>query len=232
MSKKLPFPSQKQLENAYSHLLGAQSVLETQWVMYSRYSRYDPRLAEIWIKRMAKEWKKLSPLMLQEKNIKEFSPATLGVLLEQLYMYLVDLQSKKIFYKWKELVMCDVKPSQGENFLIGIYPFASKAMLEQAEAPHISFKKWGFSGADILVNKYLKVQQTKQKTGLSKKVRKTMLDRFIAAQKKAGHFKFKLNDYVQFCGGHISTRVAQLDLLSAKHIRRHGRTKSRYYSTI
>ena len=153
MMLKLAVPSSSQLETAYHALINKKSLAHENWIHYSKMCRYDPRIAEAWLKRMAQDWGKISANTLRELNLKSNSPATLGVLLEQIEDYLIEKENKKLFQMWKLSVLYQTPKSFGESFLIGVLPFASKKMLSDAEYPIRSFQDWGFSGSDIFVNK-------------------------------------------------------------------------------
>ena len=230
MKLKLSVPSSSELESAYHSLINEKPLSNEIWIHYSKMCRFDPRIAEAWIKKMARDWEKIPANTLREINLKSNSPATLGVLLEQIEDYLIKKENKKLFQLWKLNVLYQTPKCFGESFLIGVHPFASKKMLSDAEYPLRSFQEWGFSGSDIFVNKAMSQSKIKKTTGLKPDTRMRKLKEFLAECRKNKTTRFTIEDYLTYFNHLVSRRIAQLDLQSTKGIRAHGQTRSRFYT--
>jgi len=228
--KKIAVPSSSEIENAYHQLEGGSVVSIQEWVRFSELSRFDPRMAEAWIKRMSKEWKNISPILLRQESLKGVVPASIGLLLEQVEDYALEKKSKKLFRIWKDGVLYLVPPASGESYLIAVHPFASSRILNDAIFPTRSFQVWGFSGSDIFINKALSQKSIREQTSLSVETRSRKLNHFILEKKKKHQPRFVLEDYLSYCDYLISKRIAQMDLKRCNQIQSHGNTKSRFYT--
>jgi hypothetical protein len=222
-------PTTKELENAYHHLIGKKNVSEVDFVFYSRFVRFDPRLGEAWLTRMRRDWKKISPVSLRDKNLNHLDPAIFGVLLEQVEVFLISKQERKLFRLWKNAVLWLTPKGDHAQFLIGVKPLGSDTMMDDAEFPAREYIKWGYLGRDVFLNKFLQKQKILQKTTLQRAIRNRKLNSFLSHCKKNSKERITIEDYLQFCEFAISRRIAQLDLKKSPNLRAIGNTRSRFY---
>ena len=222
-------PSEKMMEKAYAYLIKAtlQSdtpISSTKLVQIAQWVRFDPRLGELWLQAFKKLWKSFSPILIRTLNLKQATPAVLGVLLEQFEVLYLSRLERKIFRLWKELVLAGVSPVNGEGFFIGVQPFAGASKKEDAEKPLRFYQKWGFLGRDLLINKAALRQQALQRTFLEKTLRQRVLSELV---KK--NLRITVEDYLMACNHAISKRVAQKDLEAYSKLKAVGHTKGRFY---
>jgi hypothetical protein len=178
---------------------------------------------------MLQDWRLIPAVLLRQNNLHHPHPATVGVLLEQIEDYLIPKSEKQLFRNWKNTVMHDTPKGSCESFLIGLQPFASNKLFEDAQSPLRSFQKWGYSGSDIFINKAKSKVGILSKTGLNIKSREIKLQAFLRERKSNRHTTFTVDDYLHFIDHLISRRVAQLDLRKLKNIRTRGQTRARMY---
>ncbi len=193
-------------------------------VRFSQWTRFDPRLGELWLSALDRQWRNLAPLPMRQENLAQANPAVMGVLLDQYQSVLCPRRERRLFRLWSATVLDGVARAQNESFFIGVQGFASQRAREDAERPFRSFKKWGFFGRDVFQNKFLLKQKTNQKTGIALAERRQILVDLIKEKERIA-----VQDYIEACGGFISRRVAQKDLRSEKKLKCIGNTRAQFY---
>ena len=216
-------PSESEITKAFQELR-AKNVKKQLWTLYAQWTRFDPRLGEAWLSSLAKFWKVINPLELREENLKTDSPAVMGVLLDQCEMFLIHNQEAKLFRAWKNVVLCDVLPASGEVFLIGLHPFGSMSMMNEMLLASKVYKRWGFGGKDIFINKFSEKQETIQRSVLDKQTRFQILKDLLKVKKR-----ITIKDYLLACESRISSRLAQIDLSTYPGLIAKGASKGRFY---
>lgn len=228
-------PSLKELEQAYRVLQGAvlplghvsESVTEEEFVRFSQWVRFDPRLGEIWIERFSREWKNLRPIWIREALHRAPWPEAFGVLVDQAIAYGgLKKEEKKNLRLIAEVILSGVEPASYENFFIGIHAFSSSAQRLDAEGPLRSYLKWGYFGREVLVNKAQKKAETGEigRTEISPPCRKKILTEL--SKKKQ---RLVLRDYLEALDWKVSRRVAQKDLQSEPSLIPRGNSRARFY---
>ncbi|NDG85468.1 MAG: hypothetical protein EBX52_10605 [Proteobacteria bacterium] len=197
------------------------------WVRYAQWTRFDPRLGEVWLSAFDREWRSMPPVPFRNKNLRQAVPAVLGVLLDQYYQFLCPDADRKIFHLWRAIALDGVPEAQNEQFFIGVAPFAGSRIRFDAEQPLKIYKRWGFFGRDILLNKFSQKQPKLQRTALAPAERKKALKQLISLKKR-----ITVKDYIEACDGMISRRIAQKDLESEPLLEGAGSTRSRFYRWI
>jgi hypothetical protein len=109
--------------------------------------RFDARIMELFISYIAKNWNCLNPLEILNRLQESKEQAVLAVVLE--HVQLIQNKDPKIYKKWKNLILVKTAPAPGEQFFIGIYPFAGNRVRENAFHPHPFYQKWGFYERDL-----------------------------------------------------------------------------------
>jgi hypothetical protein len=114
-----------------------------------------------------------------------------------------------------------------EIFFIGLRPFASQGIREDAEKSIKSYLKWGFYGRDVLINKFRDKQKNTPKTYLDREKRAFILNELVRKNKK-----IRTEDYLEACSHAISPRTAQLDLKAHPRLKAAGSTRARVYDRV
>lgn len=219
-------PNQKKLLQVYRTLqFSPHSVGITNLVLWSQWSRLDPRLGEILIEYIARFWQKHNPVTLNQQLKKQVWPAVFGVLLEQVpFYYSQNLKNKnwnkKLFLHWSKCAMTDIFPAKNEQFFIGLYKAGGKLAKEECFYSIKPYRQWGYFSKDLLINK----AQTPGKTLISTHQRKTIIDELLKS-----HKKITVQDYLEKMNFQIHRRQAQRDLKNHKGLKAYGQTKSKYY---
>lgn len=228
--RKPPVPSEAEIRAAYSVLQSEVSgrakieipVLE--WIRFAHASRFDPRLGELWLLAFDRHWQKLSPVAIRDENQHQAIPAVLGVLLDQYLKFLCPAEERKVFRHWSAIALMGVERARFEGFFIGVAPLAGRSVRLDAERPLQVYKKWGFFGRDVLVNKFQEKQMQLQRTALAPAERARALEELLQSRTR-----ITVASYVEACGGLISRRTAQLDLEKRTDLRPEGNTRGRVY---
>ena len=224
-SNKIRIPTSDELNESLSLLRGNNSPSNEDWIRIAQWTRFDPRLAEEWLTALGRHWRTLLPISFRESNLKQHTPAVLGLLLEQYRTFLCPKKDRALFKLWSAVVLHRTPKARGEGFLIGVLPFAGTAVREGAEKPAGFYKKWGFLGQEVFVNKFALKQESLQRTALGPEERRLILHELF--QRKC---RITISDYLEACHGLISRRIAQMDLESMPKVRAEGRTRGRIYS--
>ncbi|MBI3535142.1 MAG: hypothetical protein HY072_06620, partial [Deltaproteobacteria bacterium] len=148
-------PTPNDLLKAYNTLQFKQKMLlPSKLAFWSQWSRFDPRLAEIIVFYISKNWKDISALTLNREIKKQPWPGVLGVLLEQVILFAgFSLNEKVLFRNWARFVMTGVSKASFELFFIGLRSLGGRLSLQDAVLSHKTYKKWGYFGRELLINK-------------------------------------------------------------------------------
>ena len=219
----MKIPSESEIESAF-HNLRTKTVSEKNWITYSQWTRFDPRLGEVWLTSFYKNWQKINPVFLQQQNLEADNPAVLGVLLDQCEAFLIEKSLCSLFRTWKKVAVNGVKPAPGEIFLIGLHPFASESLLNEMVYASEIYRRWGFGGKDMFINKFAEKQKTIQKSILGSATRREILGQLIKSQER-----ITVSDYLLACEWRVSRRVAQKDLSESPKIIPRGKSRGRFY---
>jgi len=111
-------------------------VLSSQWV------RFDPRLGEIMIKYLAKNWQDFNPMQLNHLLKATKWPAAFGVILSHVQVF-EKQPSDPLFDAWLNLVMTNLPRAENELFFINLRAIGSQ---RQAQEVHyaIDISSMGF----------------------------------------------------------------------------------------
>lgn len=208
-------PSEKDLVKIYEAFLRGEVSLAN-IVKASQWSRFDPRLAEIFVTYMSEYWQAYSPMDLRTETLRQCWPSSMGLLLEW-----IDAKEKKLLEAWKKYITCDIKKALNEQYFIGVYALGSRQMFLSSWISLTPYLKWGYLGNAIL-NKKLR-----GKTLVSPEIRETVLSDLHRRSKV-----IKAEDYRQVLSGAISKRQAQRDLQAFEGFKSRGRTQSKKYIPV
>ena len=220
-------PSTDELSLAYGKLQSRQPSLISlaEIILWSQWSRFDPRLAEQLIVFISEKWKRWNPVFLHEELLKQPWPQAFGVLLEQaLAAGFLSKESASLFKKWGDVVLSDISPANGEQFFIGLQKLGSKQMLRNAERPLRAYTAWGYFGCDLLVNKAQEKIKLRNRTLVSAAVRKHVLSELLKTRKR-----LTVKDYCEALSYQVSRRQAEIDLAREKRLIPSGQTRGRFY---
>ena len=222
-------PSQRQLSQAYKALqLGRNSVSIKKLVLWSQWTRLDPRLGEILIGYLANFWQVHNPLEINQQLRQQVWPAVFGVLLEQVPFYysqkLKDRKwNKKGFFYWAKCVMLDIPVANDELFFISLYKAGGKFVQEECLYSIKPYKKWGYFSKELLINKAEPVK----KTLISLPQRKAIIEDLLKSYKR-----ITVQDYLEKINFQIHRRQAQRDLKNHSQLQAYGRTNNKYYKFL
>lgn len=216
-------PSTRQLALAYSALRRGE-VSDSKLVLYSQWTRLDPRLGELIVQYIAGFWKEVHPVCLNSCIQNQVWPAVFGVLLDHVPFYYkkkkIKNQELVLFRKWADCVMAGIQPVSGELFFIDIYSTGSKLMYEEAFYSGQIYRKWGYFGKDLMINK----MDFSQKTLISFQQRREILNHLLKRKQK-----LRVEDYIKELNFQIHRRQAQRDLKNHPLLCSHGNTANKIY---
>lgn len=178
------------------------------------WCRLDPRLAEIWVDHVSRNWKKLDPCGLARASEAVLSSQALGPLLEFVVRKGERTRNETALIRsWKRLATHLTHKVEGELFFVGLRTIGSDSMRLDAQNPAEEYARWGFLGRENLSGKQGRVTYPKP--------RRLEILRDLS-QKNA---RFTVNEYLNAISNSVSIRQAERDLNSAGFVRRLGKTK-------
>lgn len=213
-------PSLKMLMHVYNELQSNSNFPVKKIVLWSQWTRFDPRLGEILIEYLKLNWKRMNPVELHYENLKSPWPQALGVLLEHIKS--LELTDSHLFSIFSDLVTYSVEPIEYQAFAIGLYKPGGAELWERAVRPHPFFSKWGFFEAIPMLSKMTTLNE---QTLVSVEVRKNILRNLLKTKKQ-----IRVQDYIEACRFAIHRRQAERDLLNFFKLKIKGKTRSRVYS--
>ena len=219
-------PKTLDLQRAYGELQGLSPVIlnEERIARYIRWSRFDSRLAEILVSYFVKNWRKLNPVQLNEALSLFAWGAAAGVLLEFAFANLKKSSDQLPKFKlWSALVMEGLPMEDFQLYFIGLQPLGGKSMREDAQYSLSEYKKWGFLGREVLLNK-ASFQADLKLRPLDKEVRQQKIKQLMDQ-----HFQVNAKMYWKAVCESISLRQAERDLKSCEWLESFGQTKGRMY---
>ena len=224
-------PSDPELARAYDEFSGGIEFAPDRIALLSQWARFDPRLSEILVAYLARNWSRLSPIELREALLPQAWPAAFGVLTEQACLYFEHLSPGSndldplLLKQWASLVMTGIPPADGELFFIGLRAFGGIQARQDAIGSVKSYRRWGYLGREILINKasILGVGATH----LPAQARRAILDEMLA--KRA---RITVSDYIDQLGGQVHRRQAERDLARHPSLEAGGMTRGREYRVV
>lgn len=214
-------PTSDELLHAYNQLQSpGNSISSFDLALWSQWTRLDPRLAEILVDWMERNWRTLPPALLHEALLRQPWPQVFGVLLEHTAVRLKNSQVRKQFHLWYQCTMLDVEPSSGGQFYIGLRKFSGQEMRKDSELSLRAYLKWGYLGRDLIQNKSSK----QVRTLIPRKSRLGVLEEMMRT-----HSRFQVKDYLEVLEGKIHPRQAERDLRNHPKLRAIGKTRSRWF---
>jgi hypothetical protein len=225
-------PSPHDLERAYADLSAAPDAHAL--ARYAQWSRFDPRLAEIWVATVLRDWKRVHPLELREELQKQPWPTAAGPLLEFVARAVrARPADSRTFRAWKLIITEGLAPADWEQFFIGQRRIAGKAMLEDACFAADEYRRWGYLSREVLFNKqsfpadFRGSRRGRAGGGthsIAPEVRQEILRQLMSQQRR-----ISTSDYLESIGHCISERQATRDLRQSPWVETAGRTKGRSY---
>ena len=221
-----PIPTQLDLLKAYETLQAhPDHISVSDLTLWTQWTRLDPRLGEQWIAHLGKTWRTISPIEFNELLKKTTWPSAAGPLLETVHtFYISNKDTRKLFMNWLNCVMSGIKTAQGEQYFIGLRAFAGKLMQEDVNHSIKLYRRWGYYGQEILINKAGKKLKENPRTLLPLETRLRLLNEYMKV-----HESIRSKDYIELLGGCISQRQAELDLKAHSKLKPIGLTKGRFY---
>lgn len=214
----IDIPTATKLKYAYNKMQH-KTITAKKLALFTQWARLDPRLAEILVGYLATNWKTLSPVEINHYLRSHPWPVSIGVILE--YVLLVIPKSEtSLLKKWGSIATDGFPKNNYENYFFGQRSFGSKLLIDDAKKTNKLYLKWGFLGYDNLTRSNIH-----NKTLLSKKKREESLRELLKLKRR-----IRVKDYIQFLGGQVSKRQAELDLKNSKLLKSSGKTKGLTYT--
>jgi hypothetical protein len=220
MKGLVELPSITNITKAYNNFYSNKKISETNIILYSEWSRFDPRLGEILVEYLKKNWSSLNPILLRDINTSSPWPQALAVILE--HVIHLEILQPKLFKFFKALVLEGIEPIKYQAFTIGVFKPGGKEIKSSAINPHPFFEKWGFYEANPF---FSKISDVKSTTLLDKDVRKSILKALLSRRKEV-----TVNDYLGACRHAIHRRQAERDLNNFFKLKKRGQTRNRIYT--
>jgi hypothetical protein len=227
--KGLPIiPSLVDLEREYARLQREEPPLDASAAScLSQWARFDPRLAELLVARLAKDWRRVAAEQLRDALLEQPWPSAMGVLLENARLLLASERTSADpavgrFDCWMRGALGGVERGRGELFFIGLRSFGGKLARDDARWSLDLYRRWGYLGRDLLINKDARLQG--KLTLLSLGARRDAIGELLARRER-----FTVADYERKLGGWITRRQAERDLGQDPRVRAVGKTKARFY---
>ncbi len=220
----LSIPSPKELASAYAAFQnpsGVPSVRE--WALWSQWTRFDPRLAEQWVARMQRDWRKVSPEVFRQELVLQPWPQAAGVLLEfcALLLFSEDL---KVFRLWQGIALHGLDlDSSGGQFFIGLRAFAAQLMRDDVEWSLHPYLEWGFLGREVLIHG----AKPGDWTLLPAEKRRRAILGYLST-----HARGSITDLQKASGGWVTRRQLERDLqllTRQGRVKKKGQTKGALY---
>ncbi|NUM88784.1 MAG: hypothetical protein HUU37_06250 [Bdellovibrionales bacterium] len=218
-------PGPAEMARAYAKLQGAKGALAPERIVrMAQWSRFDPRLLEQLVSHLALYWEDISPLALRKGALASPWPATLAVVLEHAALLFRagkrERQELQLFSYWSKMITLGIPPAENELYFIGLSAFGGKRAREEALYSSEPYRKWGFFGRDIAIQKW----SGDAPRSLSLTARKN-----IALDLAKRERRFTVGAYLFACGNAISRRQAERDLGSFSFLDPRGKNRARVY---
>lgn len=212
-------PNRNEIQIAFARLQSSpESVSILDVIEWSHRCRWEPRLAEILVQHIFKNWKTWNPLTVHETLKLQAMPQSFLVLSEHLYFLLTGPQ-RKTFKLWLNCVSSGFEPVPYQAFYL-INKFAGSRLRSESEYNLKPFARWGFYCSYLMLNKENKLPRT----SITKTSRGLVLLDLIQEMKV-----FRVQDYIDRLNNKIHPRQAERDLKACPQIKAHGQTRNRTY---
>jgi len=216
--------SAQEIAGAYRKLQGHPAISIEEWVSFAEMARFDPRLGEVWIARLKKDFKTISPFQLNEEALRRLrEPAMIGVLLDHVSLLLAP-SDRNGFSHWKALALNEIKKAPYQSFFIGLYAFANESLREAARCPHPIYARWGFYARDLMINKAQRWSDRPSRTFVKPDERRAVLDQLIRKRER-----IETRDYLRELNGLVSRRQAEIDLSLHPKLIKRGQTRGAFW---
>ena len=116
--------------------------------------------------------------------------------------------------------MDSVTPARSEIFFMDIYSIGSKQLFEEATHATQIYKKWGYFGKDLMINKV----SCSQRTLIPLQQRRFLLDQLLKQKRR-----LKVEDYLRELNFQIHRKQAQRDLKNHPWLKVCGNTMGAIY---
>jgi hypothetical protein len=225
-------PGTADLGRAYEALLHGRPERpdEAQLALYAQWARFDPRLAEIWVRFVGERWKSLNPVALNEALAAQPWPAAGAVLLEFAVRAAAAEEGRERPALWKKLATGGIAPAPLEQYFIGSRLPGGTAMLEDARFPLREYRRWGYLSREILFNKQRLPsgapgpRAAAGTHALEPEVRREVLRALLERSPR-----LSTRQYWEALGRSVSLRQAERDLAASPLVKAEGGTRGRRF---
>lgn len=190
-------------------------------VRLAQMSRFDPRLAEMLVRHLARNFEELNPWIIRGVNLKSEWPQSLCVLVD--IAELLVLSSKQDWKLWKTCIQFEIPKASFQAFYVGLIAIDPRKSQEQMRRNLKLYSAWGFYNHELPITEKL---GRIQRTLLSKSLRLEILKELIRKRSR-----FTVQDYIEALDHRVHRRQAERDLVGFKdRLVSRGNTKSRTYA--
>lgn len=216
-------PSINERASIYDQILWSpQTVTIEQFILWSQWVRFDPRLGEILISFMVKHYESYNPLKIWKSLQQSCWPQTFLVLTEFAKNKISQENKKNLnqFMAWKKTIEHHFNKIAFQNFYIGLDSLNPEKLIDKINHSLKPYLKWGFWGVDDLNNLH-----NLQKLSLVQKKRRV----FVLEKLLHTHKEISVKDYRLALNNNIHIRQAERDLKTFPKIKTKGFTRNRVY---
>ena len=218
-------PSQSDLRQIYEKLqTNPSGITLSELALWSQFARFDPRLAEQWVAHLRGNWIRVPSEEFRILVSQQPWPQAAAVLLEFIALSTTSFadEQRKSFSHWLKSSTSGIGPlmDTGEQYFIGHRSFGGKMMAQDVEYRLEPYRKWGYSGREVLYNK----AQPGRLTLNSAETRRRVLEGLLKTRQR-----LTVADYRGALGGWVSVRQAELDLSKTPRLQPRGSTRGRFY---
>jgi hypothetical protein len=219
-------PTFASLERAYAALQSSTAISAEELGLWSQWSRFDPRLAELFVAFLAARWKTADWVSLRGVLETQPWPTAFGVLAENaLAGNLLPRSERSMFRRWNATILTGLARGRNELFFFGTRKIGGREMFRDAAESAVTYLRWGYLGRDLLVSKANpRAFASRGKTLVPAPARKRLLDELARTRTR-----FTIGDYQSALDYGVSRRQAELDLARHPGIVGVGNTRARFY---
>lgn len=217
-------PGLVDLQRAYNALAEGRKIKPRTLVLYSLWSRFDPRLAEVLTNHFAKFWESTSPVEINFFLTKSCWPQVLPALLEFTEILVSQTAQRKklrLFRIWKKTACFQVRRASLQQLYIGVEKFDGHRVQKISAHPLPQFEKWGFLATDAPLHQGA---MTKKQMAIDRTARLEVLKKLMLQESK-----ITVSLYLEQLRHSVSRRQAERDLKGMPGLKSKGFTRSKYY---
>lgn len=221
LEKKVP--TREDLKNYLERLIWFQSdISESEFVNNLYMARFDPRVAELTVQFLEKNFKRLNAYTIKQNLQSVREPSIIGVIID----FAKQTSSEKAELKlWSLSITENIKEGTFKKFFIGLDTINPKQDMKIIKKNLKAFERWGYYWSEPLIsNKLLKKNNANSHSFMSKPLRIELLFDLLLEKKS-----ITVNEYIEALNFMVHRRQAERDLKNAPFLKAKGFTQNRVY---